>query len=107
LRPKRRSRSKKNPIAARLAARKENTQGVLYYYSDPGQRVLYAFFARFFLNAFFTSHKTVELGENRWCGAVRRSHLVVMRVWKPWHCAMGHRRDGAAHKRGKLMLDFL
>ena len=34
-----------------LSSRKENTQGVLY--SDPGQRVLYAFFTRSF-NAFFT-----------------------------------------------------
>ena len=40
-------------------------------------RVLYAFFTRF-----FTWHKTVDLGKNRWCGAARRSHLVVVRVWK-------------------------
>ena len=24
----------------------------------------------------------MDLGENRWCGAARRSHLVVVRVWK-------------------------
>ena len=40
-------------------ARKENTQeGVLY--SGPGQRVLCAFFARFFVVA---QHKAVDLGE--------------------------------------------
>ena len=24
----------------------------------------------------------MDLGKNRWCGAARRSHLVVVRVWK-------------------------
>jgi hypothetical protein len=43
-----------------------------------------AFFTRSLrvLYAFFTWHKTVDLGKNMWCGAARRSHLVVVRVWK-------------------------
>ena len=43
-----------------------------------------AFFTRSLrvFTRFFTQHKTVDLGENRWCGAARRSNLVVVRVWK-------------------------
>ena len=59
-----------------LLPRKENTQGVLY--SDPGQRVLYAFFTRF-LRVFY-------LAQNR---GLRRKQVVRCGPPQPPGCGAG------------------
>jgi len=57
--------------------RTENTQGVLY--SDPGQRVLYAFFTRFFKRVFY-------LAQNR---GLRRKQVVRCGPPQPPGCGAG------------------